>query len=289
MTAVQLAVRSAVPPKSAVVDASIQTADGRVRAYHLYVPSGAITATLPLLVALHGAPGNEKQFEWTSRFDGIAEANNFLVVYTDGVGTGPNGAVNRIWKGGSCCGVASRTDVDDVAFIAQLVVSLQQAYHIDPHRLVAAGHSNGGILAYRLACQISNVFAGIGFQWTSLEFAPCTPAQPVSLLHIHGTADQNIPIGGRVGQIGVSGVAFNPLLDGVHTIATADGCGTSPVDTTDAANADLSLSLWHSCSDGTAVEFIKVAGAPHAWMGHPPVPGAGSSTPYQGLDSSVAI
>ena len=86
------AVQPAVPPKSAVVDASIQTADGRVRTYHLYVPSGvqsgAITATLPLLVALHGGLGNGKQFERTSGFDGIAEANNFLVVYPDGVGTG---------------------------------------------------------------------------------------------------------------------------------------------------------------------------------------------------------
>ncbi len=253
------------------------------------VQSGAITATLPLLVALHGGLGNGKQFERTSGFDGIAEANNFLVVYPDGVGTGPNGALNRTWNGGSCCGVASRTDVDDVAFIAQLVVGLQQAYRIDPHRIFAAGHSNGGILAYRLACQLANVFAAIGVQSTSLEFAPCAPAQPVSLLHIHGSADQNIPIGGGVGQNGVSGFAFNPPLDGVHAIATADGCGTSPVDTIDAANADLSLSLWHPCAAGTAVEFIKVAGAPHAWMGHPPVPGGGSSTPYQGLDSSVAI
>lgn len=276
------------------MDASLRTPDGRDRTYHVYVPStiaaGASSGTpIPLLVALHGGIGSGPQYEHTSGFDGLAEANRFIVVYPDGVGVGPSGAINRTWNGGACCGVATRNDVDDVTFIRLVVQRLRSRYPIDPGHVFAAGHSNGGILAYRLACDLSDDIVAIGVQSSSLELDGCRPSKPVSLMHIHGTADQNEPIDGGTGAHGISGVAFRPPIDGVKTMAARDGCPAQPAEATDPTNPDITTETWQPCAGGSAVELMKVTGASHAWMGHPSAAPKLVGAPYSRRDASLAI
>ena len=289
-----LTVLPAVTPRSTTIDATLTTPDGRARTYHVYVPStvprgSSAGPAAPLLVALHGGVGSGTQFERNSGFDGLAEANRFIVVYPDGTGTGPSGTALRTWNGGACCGSAVRNNVNDVEFIRLLIQQLESQYPIDRSRVFAAGHSNGGILAYRLACELSDQIVAIGVQSTSLELDHCRPSQPVSLLHIHGTADHNIPIGGGRGTSGISGVSFQPPINGVQAIAAADGCAAAPVEATDPANADVTTQTWQSCGADTTVQFIKVAGASHAWMGHPGGAVALGGAPYTKLDSSLTI
>jgi polyhydroxybutyrate depolymerase len=284
----------AVTPKSTTIDATLTTPDGRVRTYHLHVPSTVSPGSssgpaAPLLVTLHGGVGSGTQFEKNSGFDGLAEANRFIVVYPDGTGTGPSGTALRTWNGGACCGSAVRNNVDDVTFIRLLIQQLESRYPIDRSRVFAAGHSNGGILAYRLACEASDQIVGIGVQSTSLELDHCQPSQPVSLLHIHGTADNNIPIDGGRGTGGISGVSFQPPINGVKTIAAAGGCPATPVEATDPTNSDITTETWQPCGADTTVQFMKVAGASHAWMGHPGGAVALGGAPYTKLDSSLTI
>jgi len=283
----------AVEPGGTTVDATLRTPDGRDRTYHLYIPAGVAAAPtgepVPLLVALHGGTGSGTQFEKSSGFDGLAEANRFLVVYPDGVGTGADGATNRTWNGGRCCGVAAREAIDDVAFVGLLVDALAGQYPVDPARVYAAGHSNGGILAYRLACELSEVVVAVGVQSTSLEIDGCAPARPVSVLHIHGTADQNIPIDGGVGPRALSGVSFAVPVDGARTMADRDGCPDEPERSTDPANPDVTVDAWTPCDDGTEVRFVTVDGAPHSWMG-PRRPGTRPNAEgYADLDASARI
>lgn len=261
-----------VAPKGSAVEHTLTTADGRERTYRVYVPSTLQTdRPVPLLVAMHGGLGSSAQFEENSGFDGIAEANGFIVVYPDGIGSPVKDDFARTWNGGDCCGPAVKQAVDDVAFIRQLVGQLQQEHQIDPARIYAAGHSNGGIMSYRLACEASDLFAGIGLQAGTLSIDTCTPSHPVSLLHIHGTADENLPIGGGAGK-GVAGVSFRPPIDGIRTLARVDGCPTTPTTTTDPDNADVTIDTWSPCSQGTEVQLVKVAGASHAFMGGPQRP-----------------
>ena len=89
------------------------------------LPSGE---SVPLLVALHGGTGTGLQFERTSRFDDLAAANRFLVVYPDGVGTGAGENQLRTWNGGVCCGAAVKKSVDDVTFLRALVQQLSAEY-----------------------------------------------------------------------------------------------------------------------------------------------------------------
>ena len=255
------------------------------------MPIGPL-GTSPLLVALHGAFGTSKQFATNSGFDGLATTNRFLVAYADGVGRLADGTGGvQTWNGGDCCGPAAKTKVDDVAFLRALVADVSRVHAVESTRVYAAGHSNGGIMALRLACEASDVFVAVGVQSSALGVATCTPRLPVSLLQIHGTADTNVPIDGGRGS-GLANVSFRPPKQAATTLAAADRCDAAPTTTDDTANPDLRLTVWPGCAAGTGVQFLTVTGAGHAWMGHPassPLAERLVGTPYAGLDSSRAI
>ena len=199
-------VAPAVAKAGTTRDLTVTTPDGRTRTAHLYVPASLPDdAPVPLLVALHGGTGSGRQFERQSNFDGIAEANRFLVVYPDGIGSGSGEDQLRTWNGGVCCGAAVNKDVDDVTFLRQLVEQLSREYDVDAARVFATGHSNGMIMSYRLVCEAADVFVAAAGQAGTLGVDACDPAAPISFLHIHGAADTNIPIDGGRGQ-GISGV-----------------------------------------------------------------------------------
>jgi len=274
------------------VEGDVRTPDGRSRHYRLYVPPSLPTGQrVPLLVALHGGLGTSEQFQTNSGFDALAEANGFIVVYLDGIGALPGGRGPQTWNGGYCCGAAADKNIDDVGFVRQLVDTIVAAQPVDPARVVAAGHSNGAILAYRLACELSDRIAAIGVQAGSLGIDACTPSRPVAVFHLHGTADTNHPIDGGAGT-GLAGVAFRSARAAVDTVAAADGCATTPTPATTPGNPDLATLTWEACRAGTTVRLVVVTGATHAWMGHPGASERARSfvgTPYPDLDASRAI
>jgi len=179
-------------------------------------------------------------------------------------------------------------DGDDVAFVDQLLDVLEAAYSIDPARVFAAGHSNGGILSYRLACELSERIVAVGLQAGTLEIDACAPPTAVSLLHIHGVADTNLPIDGGRGTTSIANVDFNSPRVAVQTFADAIGCSAEPAVTTTATNADLTVSTWTGCDDRAEVQFVAVDGAAHPWMGHTPSNPAAPPV-YTGLDASFEI
>lgn len=278
-------------PKAKTRSGTVKTRDGRDRTYHLYVPESLPAGRpVPLLVAMHGGTGWGEQFERNSGFDGLAEANQFIVVYPDGITIGPAFPMGRVWNGGNCCGPAVRENVDDVAFISQLIDTLEAQYDIDPGRVYAAGHSNGGIMSYRLACELSDKVVAIGLQagWLAIPPESCQPGRPVSMIHIHGTADQNAPIDGGRGERSISGVDATPAIDNAKKIASVNMCPQRPTETT---RGDITTIAWSPCADGTVVELVKVAGASHAWMGHRPniVSERLVGEAYPDLDASAEI
>lgn len=283
-------VRTGVDPIGELVSGTLITPDGSDRSYHLYVPSSAEDDPLPLVVALHGGLGWGLQFRANSELDRLAEANDFLVVYPDGTRILQR-QENRVWNGGACCGVASdaRQNVDDVAFISALIDEITDTSAIDPTRIYATGHSNGAILSYRLACELSDKIVAVAFQAGSLELDHCEPSRPVSVLNLHGLDDTNIPIHGGSGD-GPSGHTFASPRASIERFAEINRC--SMKDTLfDPSNDDLSGQRWTGCDDDATVELILVRGANHAWMGH-----SGTLTqrlitgsPYPDLDASLTI
>lgn len=279
-------------PQGNATPAQLRTADGRTRDYRVYVPTSVRNgARVPLLIALHGGMGSSAQFETNSGFDGLAESNGFIVAYPDGIAALPNGSGPQTWNGGYCCGRAARINVDDVAFVRALITTLEGQFAIDPARVYATGHSNGAILAYRLACELSDRIVAVGLQAGSLGVESCNGARPVSLFHLHGSADTNHPIDGGSGS-GVAGVNFRSARGSVEAIVAHDGCPTTATPGVDPANPDVTALSWSTCRDNTAVRYVVVAGASHAWMGHPATSRAAAQyvgEPYANFDASRAI
>jgi polyhydroxybutyrate depolymerase len=172
-----------------------------------------------------------------------------------------------------------------VAFLRALVAEVTTRYRVDADRVYATGHSNGMIMGYRLACEAADVFTAVAGQAGTLGIDVCAPAPGVSLLHIHGDADANLPIDGGRGD-GISDVDFPSPRTGVRAFAAADGCDVTEMVTSD---GPATTQRWTACDDGAVVEFVTVAGASHAWMGAPAPARPGAPEPFADYDSSYAV
>ena len=251
--------------------------EGVTRTYRLHVPDGIEGGSVPLLVALHGGGGSGQQFASSSQWDAVADAEGFVVVYPNGTGRIPT------WNAGECCGAAARDDVDDVGFIDELIDELSATLPIDQGRIVATGHSNGSTMSYRLACEMADRIVAIGVQAAPLTYEPCEPTEPVSLLHVHGAKDANVPIDGGEGS-GISGLNWPSVEEGVDTIAAADGCEPEP----DVESVDgTTRSTWTRCDD-SEVELVVVAEGAHGWM-RPGGSGNRGDADDVGFDSTATI
>ncbi|HEV7722975.1 MAG TPA: PHB depolymerase family esterase [Iamia sp.] len=258
-------VEPAVEAVGEVVHATLETADGRTRTYRLYLPTQPADDA-PLVLALHGGTGNGDQFARSSGYDGLAEANGFVIAYPDGTPTAM-GPRNLVWNAGGCCAAAVAQDVDDVGFLTRLADELAEEHGLDATRVLVVGHSNGAMMGLRLACEAAGHVAAVAVQAGTVFLDECAPSRPVSVLDLHGTADRNLPIDGGVGDQSLVGADYPPPRDGLATLATAAGCDGADDPTVRATDeADVTVESWGPCPDGVDVELVAVQGAPHAWM-----------------------
>ncbi|WP_445166879.1 extracellular catalytic domain type 1 short-chain-length polyhydroxyalkanoate depolymerase [Mycolicibacterium sp. Dal123E01] len=220
---------------------------GLARDYRLYIPEGLPKAA-PLVVMLHGWTGSaeqaQRQYGWNER----ADSAKFVVAYPEGVG--------ESWNGGGCCGQASSENVDDVGFITAAVGNITENVGIDKARIYAAGISNGGILAYKLACN-TDLFAAIGPD-AATQIEACPAPRPTSVLHIHGTDDNLVRYDGEPGTAVPVKTLAAPELNAFWR--NVDQC-QPPATTVD---GELTTSV-ATCPSGRSVELITVAGGGHDW------------------------
>ena len=284
----------AADPTATVVEAGAATAgelagrleaEGSIRSYRLHVPTGHDSSVpAALVVALHGGGGNGAGLEAHVGLDAIANREGFLVVYPDG--NGRLGDLLLTWNSGNCCGYALDQQVDDVAFIRALVSHLSLSYAIDPARVYATGISNGGMMSYRLACEASDLFAAVAPVAGALN-VDCEPSEPVSVLAIHGTADQHVLFEGGAPAVSVD--THERVDRSVHYAGTfwaeRDGCLLEPA--TGQAGTVIH-EIYPDCDTGLAVELLAVEGGGHAWPGGSTFSRQGDE-PSQALDASEAM
>jgi polyhydroxybutyrate depolymerase len=228
---------------------------GVTRTFHLYAPqAAAAAATAPLVVVLHGGYGDGLQAERSYHWDQAAQRGGFLVVYPDGN--------NRAWNGGTCCGAPQRENIDDVAFLSELVRTLVRSDHADPRRVFITGISNGAFMAYRMACEATISIAAIGPVAGTLV-APCPHPKPMSVLAIHGLADRNVPFAGGNGSGEVRDV--QSVTASLRVWTAADRC--EPPSETRAQ--PVTTRSW-KCANGRTIRLITVDGAGHQWPGGEP-------------------
>jgi polyhydroxybutyrate depolymerase len=223
---------------------------GLNRSYRLYIPAD-LPATAPLVIMLHGGFGSAQQAERAYGWDGLADGAKFVVAYPDGIG--------RAWNvNGGCCGRPGRDGIDDVGFVTEVVDDIAANVKIDPHRRYATGISNGGMLAYALACN-TGTFAAIGPD-SATQLDRCAAPHPTSVMHIHGTADPRIRYDGGPGA-GVATPDGGPSTPDLNAFwRNVDRCAP-PVAATDGAVTTSTA----DCPDGRNVVLVTVDGGGHEW------------------------
>jgi polyhydroxybutyrate depolymerase len=133
--------------------------------------------------------------------------------------------------------------------------------------------------------------AAIGVQAGSNVVTDCRPGFPVSVFHLHGTSDTNVPINGGKGS-GLSTTVFVSARSAVDAMATVNGCNVASPRSLITSNSDVTALSWTNCKSNSEVRFVTVKNATHAWMGHA-AQSAGSASyvgdPYPNLDATRAI
>jgi polyhydroxybutyrate depolymerase len=237
---------------------------GRTRRYILHVPPGLDSSKkVPLVLVLHGATQSPESAERMSQMSDLGNKNNFIAAYPSGTGADAAAKVPT-WNAGACCAYAMKKNIDDVGFLRTLIDHLEQSQNIDPGRVYVTGISNGAMMSYRLACELSDKIAAISPVEGALD-VECTPADRVSVLIFHGTADHLVPFdgGSTPFQMG-SKRKDNSVAGAVSFWVKKDGCSPEPEHS---ETAEVHTDLYSGCQDGTAVALYAIQGGHHMWPG----------------------
>jgi polyhydroxybutyrate depolymerase len=248
------------PAASPLVFATEQIQVDRLTRDYLVVtpPPGMSSAAAPLLLVLHGGA----QTMWDAEaygFDTAVRESGAVVVYLQGERDPDHPtAQGYIWNSGS-----TDTGVNDVAFVQALIERLTADYAIDSRAIFVLGASNGGQMAYRAACELSDHIAAVGDVNGPL-LVDCQPTSPVSIIDVRGMADTiwTPPSGGGQGCLPLS---CPPLDDTQEAWRQIDGCTGDPAKITIAPKSVETE--WTSCEGGTTVAFIRAASADHFMRG----------------------
>jgi polyhydroxybutyrate depolymerase len=225
------------------------TVAGLQRSFRLYIPAVVDRAQpAPLVFAFHGAGSDPTDMESSSGLEKVADTAGFILVYPLGVG--------QSWNAGTCCDDAVQQNIDEAAFVRQILTDLQTVAKIDPKRIYATGFSNGAGLVYRLGCEMSETFAAVAPVAGSLLIESCQPLQPVSLIDIHGKKDTTAPYEG--------GGSLNllPMQELIQNWAQLDECTDSPMVEKEKVFTHTSYT---TCKAGSAVEHYAIEEGGHSW------------------------
>jgi polyhydroxybutyrate depolymerase len=202
-----------VPSVGTLADSGAGPVDTRVvlddgRAYVLHVPAvlrrdPSAGRGRPAMVFLHGLKSNPQDAARSTGLDRLADRDGVLVAYPEGL--------RDSFDAGLCCGPAVRYDVDDVGFLTRVVADLRGR---GAGRISVVGFSNGGMMAYRFACQRPDLVDTVGVMSGTLEVPRC--AGPVRALHLHGDHDTAVPLHGTDHS-----ARLDAFLRDVDTIAAA--------------------------------------------------------------------
>jgi poly(3-hydroxybutyrate) depolymerase len=181
-------------PLAAAIDPVHGGADARVvlpsgRAYVLHTPpllrrSPSMAEGRPVMIVLHGVKDTPEHFESVAGFRRFADRDGDLVAFPEGV--------RMSFNAGLCCGEAVDQGVDDVTFLSDVVSDLKTR---GAGRISVVGFSNGGMMAYRLACARPDLVDTVGVMSGTLEVPHCNG--PIKALHLHGLKDTAVPFGGE--------------------------------------------------------------------------------------------
>jgi polyhydroxybutyrate depolymerase len=243
------------------------------RSYLVHIPKGHDPKKpTAVVLALHGAAMNGSMMVWFSGLNRTSDKEGFIVVYPNGTGVGPF----LTWNAGGFKGKRA----DDVAFIGRLLDDLGTAVKVDEKRVYACGMSNGGMMCYRLAAELSDRIAAIAPVAGTMAIEESKPKRPVPVIHFHGTQDNMVPFEMKKGKT-PSFMKLKGVEESVQTWVKLNGSDEKPkadVLSKDGDEMKVTRRVYGGGKNGAEVVLIVIEGGGHTWPGQqPPVGFIGKS------------
>lgn len=230
------------------------------RTFIVHLPTDYSTAEkYPLVLNLHGLSSSAGIQQNYTQFDNVANSEEFVVVY-------PNG-VNNSWS------TIGNSDSD---FLSNLVDTIRANYSIN-NCLFVTGMSQGGFMTYKFANttrhNITAIAVGSGNMSNALQNSS-TSAPQIPIMHFHGTDDNIVSYDGTL--------LISSVENTIQWWVEHNDCNTTPVvtaipdiDLTD--NSTVEKFYYGNGVNESEVTFYKVTDGGHTWSGAVPIPAFGAT------------
>eukprot|EP01043_Picozoa_sp_COSAG02_P081817 COSAG02_NODE_20185_length_844_cov_1.273826_1_plen_216_part_10 len=208
----------------------------------------------------------------------LADDRGFIIGTADGTAENTG---TKFWAATDACCNFVGSPVDDSGFLRALIEAIQAGWPVDPKRIYVSGHSNGGFMSYRMACDHADLIAGIAsLAGATFDHTPtslphigsysCAPSEPVHVLQVHGTSDETVSYGG-----GSFYHAYPSAAGSVRRWAELNGCDREPSPVGNSLSMEVSWDLvapsgedttnsrHDNCPAGGSAELWSIANGHH--------------------------
>ena len=241
--------------------------DGLTREYLVHVPkSYRANRPAPIVMALHGG-GGDADFQASDSKYGLiskSEQAGFIAVFPNGYSRFRSGIL-ATWNAGTCCGAAVKNKIDDVGFLKQVILRVERQANVDRSRVFATGMSNGGLMSYRLACELPGMIRAIAPVAGTDNTAACKPSRPVPVIHFHAIDDDHVLFNGGSGKKALTDTNFTAVPATIAKWVAIDRADPKARRVLAVAGAHCDL---HAARPGGApVELCVTDSGGHSWPG----------------------
>jgi polyhydroxybutyrate depolymerase len=232
---------------------------GAVRTFVRYVPNGYTgDSPAPVVIDFHPLGGSGASWKGSTGWAELADREGIILIWPDGIANS--------WNAGRCCRTALEQNVDDVGFTRAIIESLQNEACIDAKRVYATGCSNGGGMAFRVACDAADVVAAVApvdfdcvrnADANEPSCGQCSPARPITEIQFRGTSDSAVPYDGGMRQGGTT--TFPGAQQNFAAWGQLNACTGSP----EPLPGHPSCEKYPTCGAGTTTALCTVEGGMH--------------------------
>jgi poly(hydroxyalkanoate) depolymerase family esterase len=229
------------------------TVNNLPREWIFFVPDN-LPASPPLVFFLQGCCSDYSTWPGQTGYNTLADTAKTIVCYPAAINT--QGQLNnRDWD---------VTTDRDLLFILALLDTAVKKFNINTNRVYATGHSMGGYMSNYLACNYPDKIAaiapvaGCNLTITNLtnpqrDRTDCKKSRPVSVFHMHGTAD--------------AGISYANGLRSVASWVKLNGCpSTALVTEKYKGAAKAKLEVYGPCEGNAEVDMLSIDGLAHVWL-----------------------
>ena len=223
------------------------------RTYYVSYPDNS-TEPAGLIINMHGFGGTASSQINGTQMNNYAHPENLAVVYPQGVNSSigsPSWNVGTFWDFNL---------QDDVGFLSTVIDEVASNFEINLNKIYACGYSNGGYMAYELACELSDkitAFGSVSGNFMLNSDQQCSGEREIPIIHFHGTNDPTVDY-------------YPPSFDQALTVSEAIDYWSIfndfNLDSYESLNSNVEIYTYFK--ESSLAEFVhyKVNGGTHEWF-----------------------